>query len=400
MIDNIPTSNQQKFNQPPNIKIYTQPQICHSWLTKYTGIKPAFVCVLGFTATARIEGISAAGKTPRDREFTACADAEFLHYGINHNFKYKLPPLTAGASPVFITRAVTEGLDIPVSIFNAGLSVTNPFTEVIDLQGSPAKCLTTGKAIALAMVRHLFTQGREWGEKLAQELQQQKSYLVLSECVVAGTTTALAVLTGLGIHATGKVNSSHPECNHGQKWQVVQQGLAHLVSGKLSTKSNQLHPLEIVAALGDPMQIVVAGMAIAVSNHCGVLLAGGTQMLAVYALACAIANAENLPWEAENIVVGTTRWVAEDPTGATVELAQTIGKANSFTPTPPLIATQLDFSHSRFPQLQAYERGFVKEGVGAGGIAIASHLYANWSNSQLVEAVEKQLELYQTQQKS
>jgi len=37
----------------------------------------------------------------------------------------------------------------------------------------------------------------------------------------------------------------------------------------------------------------------------------------------------------------------------------------------PLLATQLDFSASKYPVLQAYQQGFVKEGVGAGGCAIA-----------------------------
>ena len=48
-------------------------------------------------------------------------------------------------------------------------------------------------------------------------------------------------------------------------------------------------------------------------------------MLAVYALMRAIARAGELPWRPEEIVVGTTRWVAEDPTGDTCGLAREIG---------------------------------------------------------------------------
>ncbi len=371
----------------PNIKIYTEAQRGTTWLARYGGVMPVFICVLGFTATARIEGISAAGKTPQDREFTAAADAEFLYYGINHRPKYPLPPLTAGVSPVFITRAVTENLHIPTYIFNAGLSIANPFTGIIDLQGTSAQCLTTGQAMDLAVVEHLFHQGLKWGEKLSHS-PSRPQYLIISECVVAGTTTALAVLMGLGVNAIGKVNSSHPVCNHEQKLQVVQTGLNQI------SHLNQIHPYQLIAAVGDPMQIVVAGMAIAASRQGGVMLAGGTQMLAVYALARAIASRENLPWYPDNIVVGTTRWVAEDPTGATVELAEMIG--TSQLDTPPLLATQLNFTHSRFPQLQAYEQGFVKEGVGAGGSAIASHLLGNWPNNQLVAAVEKLIVQYKS----
>lgn len=150
-------------------------------------------------------------------------------------------------------------------------------------------------------------------------------------------------------------------------------------SGRVK-KANFSHPLALVASVGDPMQVVAAGMAIAASHSVGVLLAGGTQMLAVYALMQAL----NIPVNWENIVVGTTRWVAEDPTGDTVGLALSLG-------TVPLLATQLNFSQSRYPQLLAYEQGFVKEGVGGGGCAIAAHLYQHWTNEQLVKIIENSM---------
>jgi len=112
-------------------------------------------------------------------------------------------------------------------------------------------------------------------------------------------------------------------------------------------------------------------------------------MLAVYALAGALVKAENLNWQPENIVVGTTRWVAEDPTGDTVGLANLVGAV-------PLLATRLSFESSQFPQLQAYEQGFVKEGVGAGGCAIAAHLFQNWEQAQLLRAIEALLTRYST----
>ncbi|MFS8907457.1 TIGR00303 family protein, partial [Synechococcus sp. OH2] len=51
-----------------------------------------------------------------------------------------------------------------------------------------------------------------------------------------------------------------------------------------------------------------------------VLLAGGTQMLAVLALMRRWGEEQGIPWPPENVVVGTTRWVAEDPSGNTVAL--------------------------------------------------------------------------------
>ncbi|MBD2093121.1 TIGR00303 family protein [Microcoleus sp. FACHB-1515] len=349
------------------IGIYSQPQLCQAWIDRFCSMQPYFACVLGFTDTGLIPHISAAGRTPRDRQFTALADAEFLYGGVQPHPRYPLPPLTAGASPTLISRAIAQSQAIPVQLFNAGLRLA-PSVPCIDLGGEAANCVSTGKAIDLATVEHLLQQGLRWGEAIAA----QTDYLILGECVVGGTTTALAVLTGLGWDAAGKVNSSHPHCNHSQKWDIVQAGLQQLPAGS--------DPLKVVAAVGDPMQIAVAGMAIAASRSIGVLLAGGTQMLAVYALLRAIAHCRSLAWQGDRVVVGTTRWVAEDPTGDTVGLAKLLDA--------PLVATRLSFANSRFDQLRAYEQGFVKEGVGAGGMAIAAHLYQGWQQTELLQAIE------------
>ncbi|MHC5737675.1 nicotinate mononucleotide-dependent phosphoribosyltransferase CobT [Nostoc sp.] len=375
------------------IRIYTQKEQGEEWLRRYRGCLPVFACVLGFTETGLIPGISAAGRTPEDRKYTACADAEFLYYGPEHKAQYPLPPLAAGASPVLISRAVFESLNISVHLFNAGLP-QSPAVPVIDLGGASAKCLSAGAAMEITTVHHLFKQGLLWGERLAANIQQ--GYLIVGECVVGGTTTALAILTGLGIEATGKVNSSHPVCNHAQKWALVQAGLEKI--NFQSQSQNSIDPLQLVAAVGDPMQVVVAGMAIAASRSCGVMLAGGTQMLAVYALISAIAQAYALSWQPEAVVVGTTRWVAEDPTGATVDLALNLGKSSltQSAGTPPLLATHLSFADSHYPQLRAYEQGFVKEGMGAGAACIAAHLSQDWQQHQLLAAIEAQLERLST----
>ncbi|MGP1386935.1 MAG: nicotinate-nucleotide--dimethylbenzimidazole phosphoribosyltransferase [Thainema sp.] len=380
------------------IRTYTQIDQAQRWLDRYRGQPPLFACILGFTATGLLPGISAAGATPADREYTAIADAEFLVDGCTPQPKRPLPPLQAGASPVYISRAVLAAQQIPIRVFNAGL-LHPPTVPCVDLGGQAAGCVTTGEAMSLATVQHLLEQGMDWGKRLAETA----SYLILGECVVGGTTTALAVLTGLGIPAWDKVNSSHVTCNHNQKRQVVEAGLRqfatryetasaianlspqvtiHPPSSHAPSTINSLpNPLALVAAIGDPMQVVVAGMVLTASQTSGVLLAGGTQMLAVYVLARAIATYHHQPWQPENVVVGTTRWVAEDPTGDTVGLTQLVGDV-------PLLATGLSFESSRHPQLQAYEQGYVKEGVGAGGCAIASSLYGNWSLSQLQAEIE------------
>ncbi|AFY60946.1 nicotinate mononucleotide-dependent phosphoribosyltransferase CobT [Synechococcus sp. PCC 6312] len=352
----------------PAIQIYCHPGLAQGWLTRYQQRRPAFACVLGFTETALIPGISAAGATPESRQYTALADAEFLINGPQPHPRYPLPPLTAGASPVLITRAVIQACHWPTYLFNTGLPFP-PSVPMIDVSGQPTRCLTTGKAMDADLVERLWEQGLAWGEKLNPDCD----YLILAECVVAGTTTALAILEGLGIPARQRIGSSHVQANHRQKWHLVQQALAHL--------SVPYTPMELVARVGDAMQIFAAGMIIRASQQGGVLLAGGSQMLAVYALAQALAKAENLAWQPDNIVIGTTRWITEDAGADVVGLSTDLGV--------PLLATQLNLGQSQFPALQAYEQGFVKEGVGAGGVAIGAALSHNWTLARLANAVEQ-----------
>lgn len=355
------------------VKVYTRPAQGQRWLERVQGQCPLVALTLGFTATGLRPGISAAGATSNDRRYTALADAEVMVNGPAANPSFPLPPLQAGASPALIARALVAAQQMPLKVFNAGLPQPPPVPH-LDLGGEAAQCLTTGTALPLKTVWHLWQMGLHWGNLLTAEPQ---GYVLLAECVVGGTTTALALLTGLGIDAAGRVNSSHPTCNHTQKLQVVQRGLAQ---ARLKNANFCDHPLALVAAVGDPMQPVVAGLALAASRTRPVMLAGGTQMLAVYALMTALANAEPCPWEPDNVVVGTTRWVAEDPTGDTVGLANLTQAC--------LLATQLSFRASRYPALRAYEEGFVKEGVGAGACAIAASLYQGWGQNQLLAAIE------------
>ena len=386
----------------PMVKAYTQLDRAADWIRRYGDQKPIFVGALGFTETALIPGISAAGKTPEDRSRTAHADAEFLANGVCDRVTYPLPPLIAGASPVLITRAIVQALSIRCYLFNTGLPAplsssiasdvftSDVFTsdiftsdiieQTVRLSNAVARCVSTGQAMDIQRVEYLLAYGMQVGKRLALRQSRSQIYFILGECVVGGTTTALAALLGLGIDAAGRVNSSHPTCNHDQKLAIVQKGLTKFWASN-PDRTDRNFPLQLLAAVGDPMQPFAAGFVLGASSGCGVLLAGGTQMLAVYALARAIARAQDLHWTPENVVVGTTRWVAEDPTGNTIGLAETIADV-------PLIATQLSFATSNLDALRAYERGFVKEGVGAGGCAIAASLYQNWDNDRMVREIE------------
>jgi NaMN:DMB phosphoribosyltransferase len=91
-----------------------------------------------------------------------------------------------------------------------------------------------------------------------------------------------------------------------------------------------------------------------------VLMAGGTQMSAVLAVVNAL-NSDVLC----NVAIGTTRWVISDYS------SDLCGIVSQFSEVP-ILAADLDFESSRFSGLQAYEKGVVKEGVGAGGAAITA----------------------------
>ncbi len=52
------------------IRVYTQIKQGQEWLRRYRGASPVFACILGFTETGLIPGISAAGLTSEDRRYT------------------------------------------------------------------------------------------------------------------------------------------------------------------------------------------------------------------------------------------------------------------------------------------------------------------------------------------
>ena len=357
--------------------------LARDWLAHHRGQKPSFACILSFTETCLQPKISAAGTTANARRYTALADGEYLYSGCNHH--YPLPPLAAGVSPAVLTRAILTHCNIPSRLFSTGLPYPLAVPH-ISLPTVLAKDLGTGAAMTIQQAETLFNSGYKQGQQLAKE--RQASYWIIGESVVGGTTTAQAILTALGYSVAGKMSSSHLQSNHAQKRSLIEQGIRQWQARESSNREATSHsavnrPIAIAAALGDPMQLVAAGMTLAISQSTGVLLAGGAQMLAVYALARTIAQTQNIPWHSHQIIIGTTRWVIEDSSADTLAIAKILNA--------PYIASQLSFARSPYMQLRAYERGFVKEGTGVGGCAIAAHLYQTATNDQLRHAIEAQL---------
>jgi NaMN:DMB phosphoribosyltransferase len=82
-----------------------------------------------------------------------------------------------------------------------------------------------------------------------------------------------------------------------------------------------------------------------------------------------------------NLAVGTTKWIAYDPSVNTKKLAQIIQA--------PCACSHLDFSQSCHQELKAYESGHVKEGVGAGAAMLVAALTGLYSQQEIIRAIDQ-----------
>ena len=330
--------------------------------------------LLAATDTAAVPGISAAGASPQARLGTAAADAELLLLGPGGRRCHALPPLPAGVSPALISHVVLSQLGLlertQVLDLGCAIAAAVPHLRLPGLESAgPARCLSTGQALASARVAALVQRGSAWGRRW-----DPAEPLLLAECVPGGTTTALAVLEGLGVAASGLVSGSLRQPAHGLKSALVAQGLAAagFEAAELAAVADPLafaEPLNVLAALGDPMQAFAAGLVGAAAlRGAPVLLAGGSQMAAVLALALALAEPGQRLALADRLVVATTAWVAEEAGSNLALLLERIGAR--WQVRPRLEVAALRFHGCSSAALRDYERGYVKEGVGAGGLAL------------------------------
>ena len=328
--------------------------------------------LLAATDTAAVPGISAAGATPEARLGTAAADAELLLQGPGSGRSHALPQLPAGVSPALISHVVLRELGLlertRVVDLGCPIAAAVPHLRLPALESAgPARCLSSGQALDPNRVAALLQRGRDWGRGW-----NPAEPLLLAECVPGGTSTALAVLEGLGVGAGGLVSGSLRQPAHGLKAALVRRGLAAAGlagPGAGAGTGTGADPLAVLAAVGDPMQALAAGLVgAAAASGAPVLLAGGSQMAAVLALALALAPAAARPALAQRLVVATTAWVAEEPGSDLALLLERIGAL--WQVRPRLAVADLRFHGCTSPALRDYERGYVKEGVGAGGLAL------------------------------
>ena len=321
-----------------------------AFLRQLSGKNPLFACVIGVTETAKILGISAAGKYPELTDFTPPADVELLLLGKCRCIT-GVPVTPEGIpTPALITMSALGLANIPALVVSGGLKI-NPHVPFLDLGGKPGRDVRTGKAVDNV-------EDVIWRAKIAGEnLSKTADYLVVGESIPGGTTTALGVMLAMGIDARGKVSSSMPGNPHELKIRTVEEGLKASGVG-FSILAND--PLKAISCVGDPMIAAFAGLVVGAADKVPVVMAGGTQMGAILTVVKAL-NQNAL----DNVAIGTTRWIIIDKTADLKGIITQIADV-------PILAADLNFGQSRFEGLRAYEAGVVKEGVGAGGAAIAA----------------------------
>lgn len=337
-----------------------------------------FYLCLGSTCTSDIEGISAAGANADQRRLTPALDADILLYGQPAHGQ-KIPVSPSGiVSPVVISRACLNLLPIETKVVECG-SFHTPESASLIAGTTVARCLSTGEALAPENVISLFEAGRRVGAEAIKDAD----YVILGECVPAGTTTALAVLTALGHQANSLVSGSFARRNNTLREQIVKLGLerANLKSEINASEIDILDPLKIISAVGDPMQPFVLGFALAAATAIPVILGGGSQMLAIYALLrqCIKLYIDDDDFQSR-ISIFTTKWVAYDQFADTNKLSRLLNA--------PLFAACPDFHQSRHPGLRAYEEGHVKEGVAAGALMAVSHFATGMNTHELMPLID------------
>lgn len=307
----------------------------------FTVRNPLFCAILGNTLVSTIPGISGAGSSPENTLYTPILDAELIVNGEIRSMPLKPNTPTGCPTPASITRSMIELTGLTPVFINAGLKYS-PKIPCIDAYGSIGEDPRYGDAIPRA--RELVERGNYIGKVLSSSCDT----LVLGECVPGGTTTALCVLRALGYAAN--VSSSFQNNPISLKEEI-----ARVVHERIQSQKIQ-DSLGIMRCTADPMMPIAVGIATGFTGN--LILAGGTQMLAVCALLKKME--EDLPF------VITTEYVRSDRSANFEELVRKIGVRAAFV--------DPDFGEIGHAGLARYCIGEVKEGTGAGGAMALAYL--------------------------
>ncbi len=343
---------------------------CHLLASEVASRRLYLFYFIASTRTSTIPGISIAGQSPEGTLYTPALDVEYLVLGFPKSSN--VVPMTPEGlpTPAVITRASISVLDEPVAIVDSG-SFIEPRIPHIDL---PSKIVGGRIDMESALPRGRALELFEEAKLLAKRCLPRSCAVVVGESMPGGTTTAMAILEGLGYRARDRVSSASPNNPLELKWSVVSKALQRL------GKDSDVY--RVVDEVGDPLHIAIAGfVAGALERGCIAILAGGTQMCAVLA----ILKALGVDYRGR-LGIWTTRWIIED------RQSDIKGLIRDIDPDVPLAAANISFASSRFEGLKMYERGYVKEGVGAGGTAIAAMVRKGMKPEDLVKTIEQEYE--------
>jgi uncharacterized protein (TIGR00303 family) len=367
-----------------------------------------FVLALAGTKVSDIDGISAAGSTPESRRLTPALDADALVntdseidtkdkstadkniFSQENIFKNKIPVSPVGiASPVVLSRAALSLIPHSATIVDCG-TFKAPRAPHKKIGDQPANSIAQAAAMTMATVQSLYQAGLRFGQENAHcqpgelDKHSEPAPLVLAECVPGGTTTASAVCTAFGMDVTAMLSSSLPAGNVVQKKALIEEAMKsaairyRLSEAELPAFFRQ-NPFEALAAFGDPMQVFFAGV-IAGRGERLTILAGGSQMLALWAVAKQIAVLDSNEKALKNLFVATSKWIAEDKSANTRAMAELVGA--------PFFASRFSLAESKHEGLRAYEDGNVKEGVGAGALLMLAHLIGNNDERTTLQTID------------
>ena len=200
----------------------------------------------------------------------------------------------------------------------------------------------------------------QYGKIIGEQFGQTNDTVIIGECVPGGTTTALGVLLSMGIDAKNKISSSMPENPHKLKNEIIDECMNR---NKICFGDLKDQPFKAISIFGDPSISTIAGIANgAYESGARIILAGGTQICA------SLVALKSINKDMENIYVGTTSYVVNDKKSDIVNIVENINDNIN------ILSINLKLEESNKNGLSSFANGFVKEGVGAGGCAIASIL--------------------------
>lgn len=292
-------------------------------------------------------------------DYTPAADAELVEKGCVFSISEPAMCPSGAPTPAVLTRASMLLTGIPCLFINAGLNI-RPKVPYIDLNAQPGGDIR--KRYAVNDAADIFRTSVDLGKKLSK----LSDLVIIGESVPGGTTTALGVMRALGYDA--RVSSSFPDNPVSIKERVVKEGMK--ASG-ISFGSLKNRPLRAVECMGDPMIAAAAGLVDGLNVR--TILAGGTQMVSVLSLIRVLGLKKDLS-------IATTCYVVDDNSANFRGMTKLLGY--------PAFSANPGFGNSEVGGLRMYEKGEVKEGVGAGGAMFAAAMLG-FSQKEFREKTEE-----------